>query len=122
MLEITDVENRSVLWQHLLALLAIVDPLSKAREIMVAQDEEGDKMRESNFISNIVQKVTENIDENKMKDPADMVNSILGSGIFTDLVQDMNQGISSGELDLSKMMGGLQAIMGDLSKTLDKKT
>ncbi|MAI12704.1 MAG: hypothetical protein CMM15_01690 [Rhodospirillaceae bacterium] len=121
LLEITDDENREVIWQHLLALLAIVDPLSKARDIIAADGEEGDKMTESNFISNIVQKVTENIDENKMKDPAEMVNSILGSGIFTDLVQDMNQGITSGELDLSKMMGGLQSIMGDLSKTLDKK-
>lgn len=121
LLEITDDENRGVIWQHLLALLAIVDPLSKARDIIAADGGEGDKMTESNFISNIVQKVTENIDENKMKDPAEMVNSILGSGIFTDLVQDMNQGITSGELDLSKMMGGLQSIMGDLSKTLDKK-
>lgn len=120
LLKITDDENRGVIWQHLLALLAVVDPLSKAREIIAANGEEDDKT-ESNFISNIVQKVTENIDENKMKDPAEMVNSILGSGIFTDLVQDMNQGITSGELDLSKMMGGLQAIMGDLSKTLDKK-
>ena len=68
-----------------------------------------------------MQKVTENIDENKMKDPAEMVNSILGSGIFSELVQDMNNGITSGDLDLSKMMGGLQSIMGDLSKTLDKK-
>lgn len=118
---ITDEENVEVLWQHLLALLALVDPLSKARDMVLAQKDEADEQKESNFISNIVQKVTENIDENKMKDPAEMVNSILGSGIFSELVQDMNNGITSGDLDLSKMMGGLQSIMGDLSKTLDKK-
>ena len=119
---ITDEDNVEVLWQHLLALLALVDPLSKARDLVRAQNKDAaDEEKESNFISNIVQKVTENIDENKMKDPAEMVNSILGSGIFSELVQDMNNGITSGDLDLSKMMGGLQSIMGDLSKNKKKK-
>lgn len=115
----SDEENTAILWQHLLALLAIVNPLSGAKDMILSQNSE--PQVESNFISNIVKKVTDNIDENNSKDPAEMVNSILGSGIFTDLVQDMNNGIASGELDLSKMMGGLQSIMGDLSKNLEKK-
>ncbi len=117
--ENSDEDNKLVLWQHLLALLAIVNPLSGAKELILNKPSESHS--ETNFISNIVKKVTDNIDENTAKDPAEMVNSILGSGIFTDLVQDMNNGIASGELDLSKMMGGLQSIMGDLSKNLEKK-
>ena len=44
------------------------------------------------------------------------VSSIMKSGIFTDLIGGMNNGLSNGSLDLGKLMGAVQGMVGKLSE------
>jgi hypothetical protein len=43
------------------------------------------------------------------------VSSIMQSGVFQELVTGMGQGLQNGELDLSKLMGTVQNMVGGMS-------
>ena len=120
--ESTDDENREILWKHFLTLLAVLNPTSRAKEIIAAQKEskikEGKLANEEDFLTNIIQKVSGSINVTESDDPAKMMTGLMSSGIFTELVDDMNNGISNGDLDIGKMMSSLQGVMGNLSNVI----
>lgn len=119
-----------VLWQHLLTLLAVLIPTSQAKQILKEQKNKKKKKNkkrntnsegnnEDDFLSNIMDKVGKHIDPSKASNPAEMMNGIMSSGLFGELMEDMNKGMSSGDLDISKMMGSLQGMIGNLSTMMD---
>lgn len=111
--KIADRETTAVIWQHLLCISALVDPAGKAKEILkenlAAGITGGD---ETNFLTDIIDKVESHVDPDA--NPMEAVSSIMKSGIFTDLIGGMNQGLSEGSLDLGKLMGAVQGMVGQL--------
>lgn len=63
---------------------------------------------EANFLENMAKKVSENVDEND--DPMKAVGNIISSGVFTEMITDMNNGLQSGDLNLAKLMGSVQTM------------
>lgn len=118
----SDAENREILWEHFMTLLAVLIPTSKAKEILMLQKKEkkssGGEAREEDFLSNIIQKVSSSINVEDSSDPAKMMSGLMSSGVFGELVEDMNTGISNGDLDIGKMMMSLQGVMGNLSNVI----
>ena len=111
----SDNETKNVIWKHLLTISALVDPASKAKEILKNNKDS----KEANFLSDILNKVEENVKPGA--NPLEAVSSIMGSGIFNDLLSGLNGGIQNGDLDLGKLMGTVQQMCstlggGDLSK------
>jgi hypothetical protein len=74
----------------------------------------GEKGNEEEFLTNIINKVGSQIDPSTAN-PAEMMTNLMSSGIFTELVDNMNQGLTKGDLDLGKMIGSLQSMMGNLN-------
>lgn len=111
--KLADRETSSVIWEHILCISALVDPAGKAKEILrenlAAGKTGGD---ETNFLTDIIDKVESHVDPNS--NPMEAVSSIMKSGIFTDLIGGMNQGLSDGSLDLGKLMGAVQGMVGQL--------
>jgi len=105
----SDSETEEPIWKHLLFLSALVDPEAKAKEVL-----KKDASNEGNFLNNILSKVEKEV-EGKTN-PMEAISSVLQSGVFNEVISDMNEGFKSGELDLSKMMGTMQNIMGQLPK------
>lgn len=118
-----------VLWQHLLTLLAVLIPTSQAKQILREQKNKKKKKKgnkkhssgnnEDDFLTNIMDKVGKHIDPSKTSNPAEMMTGIMSSGLFGELMEDMNKGMSSGDLDINKMMGSLQGMIGNLSTMMD---
>ena len=110
-----DKETVSIIWKHLLTISAIVDPTGKARKILKecsekkGMDSDG---TEIDFLSDIISKVEQNVDPNA--NPLDAVSSIMKSGVFTDLVNGMGDGLQNGSLDLNKLMGTVQKMVTKL--------
>ena len=98
----SDKETANVIWNHLLTISALVDPSSKAKEILKNSKD----TKEADFLSNILNKVETNV--NPSSNPMEAVSSIMSSGVFTDLISGMNDGIQDGSLDLGKLMGTVQ--------------
>lgn len=109
-----DNDTRHAIWNHLLTIMALVDPSSNAKEILKKSiDSEGN---ESKFLTDIVSKVESVVDPNT-SNPMEAVSSLMSSGVFTDLLGSMSSGINNGELDLGKLMGVVQSMAGNLSET-----
>lgn len=111
-LEIADGEQKNAIWKHLLVLSALIDPLSRAKEILKSKKDR-EKNSEGEFLTKIMEKVEKNIDVNSGSDPMSAVSSIMSSGVFNELISDMNDGMQSGSIDLGKLLGAVQSMVGD---------
>ena len=113
---LADKDTKNVIWDHLLCISALVDPAGKAKEILRENLKSGKTGNdETNFLSNIIDKVEEHVDPNA--NPMEAVSSIMKSGIFTELIGGMDKGLSSGNLDIGKLMGAVQGMVGKLSNS-----
>lgn len=115
-----DEETTDVIWRHLLTLSAILANSSKARDILkekagtlvVKTDE--DKGEEDDFLNKIISRVESQVNPN-VSDPQEAIGSLMSSNLIPELVSSLNTGISSGKLDLSKMISSVQKMVGNIS-------
>jgi len=103
-LESTDKETASIIWKHILTISAFVDPSGRAKEIL-----KQNASNESNLITDIINKVEENVDLNHTN-PLEAVSSIMNSGVFTDLMMGMNSKLQDGSIDVGKLMNTVQQL------------
>jgi hypothetical protein len=111
-----DRDTTNVIWNHLLTISALVDPTGKAKQLLRESKDKNNGI-EANFLTNIIEKVEQNVDPNA--NPMEAVTSIMQSGVFQELVTGMGQGLQNGDLDLSKLMGTVQNMVGGMSGSGD---
>jgi hypothetical protein len=75
---------------------------------------QGENGLEEEFLSGLIEKVESSINPEEIKEPLQAVNKIMTSGVFNDLMSNMQNGLSSGKLDLNKLMGTVQGMMGKM--------
>ena len=102
LLKEADNETSPVIWQHLLTISAVVDPTSKAKEVLKNIDN-----KEEKFVEDIIGKVS-NTDATN---PMEMISSLMSGGGMQEM---MNNG---GNMDMSKMFG----VVGKLLDNLDEQ-
>lgn len=100
----SDAETKDIIWNHLLAISALVDPTSNAKQILVNQNK-----KTGNFLENMTEKLNEHIDP-ESANPMEAISSIMKSGLFTELVQSMGSGLANGSLDINQMLNSVQSI------------
>ena len=115
---IADTDERKVIWTHILHLSALLDPSNKAKEILKksmnsGNIQDGKGGNEENFLNNIIDEVEEHVDPNA--NPMQAVSNIMQSGLFNNLVGNMNDGLQNGDLDLNKLMGTVQSMVTNLT-------
>ena len=112
----TDVSNIDSIWQHLLTLSALLNPSGQAKEIL--RKEQTNPGTEEDFLSGLIDKVGKHVDPTSMN-PMESMSTLMSSGVFTELMGDMDKGIENGSLDMQKMVGSLQKMIGSLSTMMD---
>ena len=128
LLLINSKENASVIWQHIITIGAIVYPQAKLKKVLKEKQEyqkqsstepifDGDTP-EDDFLSNIMTRVESSVDPNT-SDPSAALGQIMSGGLMTDLMGSMTSGMQDGSLDLGKLMGSLQKMVGKLQDTED---
>ena len=105
-----DKDTSMVIFDHLLTISALVDPTSKAKEIL----NNDEKSKEADFLSTMIEKVEENVDINS-SNPMEVVNSIMISGVFNDLLSNMNNSLQDGSLDLGKLVGTVEKLCSNMT-------
>ena len=108
----SDSDTTEIIWKHLLTLSALTDPAAKAKELL-KETSKTTSANEADFLTDIIGKVEQHVDPNA--NPMEAVSSIMKSGIFTDLVGGMGNGLQDGSLDLNKLMGTVQKMVGTLN-------
>jgi len=109
--KMSDSETTSVIWQHLLVITNSIDPSEEAMEILKKSLEE--KSNEGEFFSNLVKKIENNVDPNS-NDPMSAIMGLMNSGVFTDLISNMNSGMQDGSLNIGKLFGTVQGMMATM--------
>jgi hypothetical protein len=110
-------ESASIIWKHLLTIWGLIDPTSQAKRILnesVKQSNGADK--ESKFLSDIIERVEKSVSsaDVDMSSPMSAVSNLMSSGVFTDLINGMQTGLSDGSLDIGKLMGSVQGMMAKM--------
>lgn len=115
----SDSDTVNVIWKHLLTISALLDPAGNAKEILKNSKDSS----EADFLTNIINKVETHVRPDA--NPMEAVSSIMSSGVFTELISGMNNGIQDGSLDLGKLMGTVQKMctsLGNIQGTPGSKT
>jgi len=100
------------IWQHLLAISAIVDPLSRAKEVL-KKNATPDSGPEQAFVANLMSKIESTVQPDA--NPMQAVSSIMQSGLMGELLGGLQSGNGTGSLDVKKLFGVVQNLMSDLS-------
>lgn len=111
-------DTTDIIWKHLLTIWGLVDPTSQAKRILnesIKNSNGNDK--ESKFLSDILEKVEQTVSDKNVdtSNPMATVSSLMSSGVFTDLINGMQTGLSNGSLDISKLMGSVQGMMSKMN-------
>ena len=106
--------EKRIIWQHLLSICALVDPRSKAKETLkdFINNNNTETGKEQEFLSDIFDRVGSNIESEG--NPLQAVGNLMSSGLFTDIVGTMSNGLESGDLDLGKLMGSMQGMVAGI--------
>lgn len=116
-----DKEVYDTICSYLLTLSALLDPASKAKQILVKEKEENKKRQENGgkeqeFLSNIIKKVESSVNPD-MSNPMEAIAGIMSSGLITDLVSGMSTGLSDGSLNLDKLIGSVQGLVSQMNES-----
>ena len=127
LLLINSKENASAIWQHIITIGAIVYPQAKLKKVLQEKQQRKELSKEAvfdgdspedDFLSNIMTKVESSVDPNT-NDPSAALGQIMSDGLISDLMGSMTSGMQDGSLDLGKLMGSLQKMVGKLQDTED---
>lgn len=123
-----DSSASKVIWKHILTIAAFLDQEGDAKTVLMKEklsesktdsgSEESDPSgeKEQDFIKKMMSKVEtsvkqEDIDKEK---PMESIMKLVSSGTFNDIIVDMQKGIKSGEIDIGKLLGTVNGMMGDV--------
>lgn len=114
--KLANTEEKNIMWQHILTISALLDTTGKAKQVLKdTLNAKDTNDTETNFLTGLIDKIEQNVDVNS-SNPMEAVGQIMSSGIFTELISSMNDQVNTGKLDMSKMMGVVQNMVGTLSK------
>jgi hypothetical protein len=119
--KLSDSSTKVIIWNHILTISAMVDPLSNSKNILKqnkkptsSNNSTNSTNNETNFLSNIFNKIEQQIDPNS-SNPLDSISSIMSSGIVTDIVNDLQ----SGNLNFGNILQSVQSMMSSMTPPSD---
>jgi hypothetical protein len=118
----TDKETRQVMFKHLQLLLLMnvsEDQRITIREALKMPVEAPVQNREEEFLNKFVEKVEEkfkNGSASAQANPMEAAMDLLKSGLLSDMTNTMKRDIENGNLDMNKLVGNIQNMIGQLSE------
>jgi hypothetical protein len=122
----SDDETKEVIRQHLLTIYCLLNPESKqmaAAELNKSLqslniDQESN---EGKFLTNFFQSANQSLSETAQPDnPMSAITSLLTSPIFSNLLTNLQSGVSKGNIDPQKMIGSLTGALGGMMSEMGK--
>jgi hypothetical protein len=114
----SDAETEDIIWRHLLLIsfhMFQTDDIKQIIKNISSSGESGETKSEENFISNFMTKIENQFKDKQFSDPMTATTELLQSGLFTEMVSTMNTEIQSGNLNIAKLLGSVQGMMGNIS-------
>jgi len=118
-LDKADQDTTNSIFKHLLIIFLRIFPDDEAIKTALVTDVVKAKPQppsgnEGDFLNKFMSKIENNFSETEFTDPMSATMHMLNSGIFTEMVGSMNTEMQSGNLDLTKLLGSVQGMLGNL--------
>jgi hypothetical protein len=110
-------ETLDAIFKHLQVILFLLHPndtLKQALEPIAHKPGDPKPAGEDKFLENFMNKIEENFRGQEFNNPMEAVGKMLSTGIFSEMMTSMNQGISSGEIDMGRLLGSVQGLIGNI--------
>jgi hypothetical protein len=112
----SDPETEDIIWRHMLLISFHMFQTDDIREIIKNLSSSSDETKsEQDFISTFMTKIETQFKDKQFTDPMTATTELLQSGLFTEMVSTMNTQIQSGNLNIAKLLGSVQGMMGNIS-------
>lgn len=115
----SDNDTKNSIWKYLLAisfnLIESDDIHDKIKEMLSSSSSSSDGESEKEFIQHFMTKIEDKFKDKDFKDPMSATAELLQSGLFTDMVKEMNTDIQSGKINVNKLLGSVQGMLGNLT-------
>ena len=121
----SDTDTKNAIWKYLLAIsfttIQTDDIKEKIKQLLLtpSSDNSNEEGKESDFIKNFMSKIENNFKDKEFKDPMSATAELFQSGIFTDMVQTMNQDVQDGKIDINKLLKSVQGMLGGLTNDMN---
>jgi len=104
--KISDIDIQKIIWDHLLVIKTSINPTAEAIETL-NDTFKSDGSNEGDFLSNLFQTISGSVSPENLNNANPMagIMNMLQSGVFNNITNDMNSKISSGQLDIGKLLG-----------------
>lgn len=112
-----DNDTRTVIRQHLLIISALLEPdkvKMKELEKKLTELNVDTSTPEGQFIGNLMGKAKNAMETVDAQNPATAIAGLLQSGLITDLVSGLQDGVSSGSMDVRRLLGTMQGAINSL--------
>jgi hypothetical protein len=114
---------RPAIFKHLQYLLYLINPEEEVKESFASNkqdNKDNGSSKETQVLNNFVEKLQDNFKNNDSKNPVELGINLLKDGTFINMYQDINNSLQNGELNLDKLLGSVQNIIGELTQELPK--
>lgn len=119
----SDKETKEAIRQHLITISAILDPNDKKiteLEKKASQMLTSSNSKEGEFISGIMSKAKNVMQQGDMDNPTQAIAGIFKSGLLQEMISGLQEGVESGELSQEKLMSSMQGLTGMMSSNPDE--
>lgn len=111
--------NVDVMFQHLLLLLHLCKPSDNSKQKLVeisnSTSQSKGEAGENKFLSKYIKKMEEEYGDKEFTDPMSAAMSMMQSGMITNLIQDISEGVKTGELNPESLLSSVQSSFQDLT-------
>jgi hypothetical protein len=121
-----DETSRKAIWQHLFNIMYLFNPEDDIIKTELKTSMAEQETKENRFLMDTFSKFEQAMNENKKDDgapvdPMSMVSNLMQSGFLNDMIGNINNGVSNGNLDIKNLIGTVQNLLGNLAETIDKE-
>jgi hypothetical protein len=117
--KIAEESNKVIIWNHLLTILYMTNPSSELKNILQNMNSDKKEDNEGKFLSNIIDKLQNNVSEEQMNNPMSALMGLMSSGVMTDLMGQAQSQTKNGSLNVKKLLGSLTKMVEQISEDDD---
>ncbi len=117
-----DGTTRNIIFSHLQLLSYISNPSEEWKTALQTQSTANDKGKgkENAFLDGFISKIEKQFDGKEFQDPMTAAMSMMQSGLFSEIMQSMSDGVQNGDLDPKALLSTVQSSLTELTgSTMD---
>ena len=105
-----DNSEKETIWKHIALIYSHYNPHNNVKEMLTQKPN-----NESNFIKDMINKVEDTIEGDNISNPMEAITKMMTSGVFSELVGNMTNGLQSGDLNIGSLLGSVNDMVGTMN-------